>query len=46
VHRDGRTFLTQTTLGGRPGMRAAFSNWRTTSADVAVIHAALREALA
>lgn len=44
VHHDGRTFLTPTVLHGRPALRAAFSNWRTTAADVDLIFSALRAA--
>jgi glutamate/tyrosine decarboxylase-like PLP-dependent enzyme len=45
--RDGgEVFLTPTTLFGRPGMRAAISNWRTTvEADLPRVTAALREAV-
>lgn len=31
---DGRVFMTPTTYMGVPGIRAAFSNWRTEEADV------------
>ena len=41
---DGRLFLTPTLLHGRPALRLAVSNWRTTEADVAVTLQALREA--
>ncbi len=38
---SGETFLTPTLLDGVPGLRAAFSNWRTTPADVDRIAAAV-----
>lgn len=37
----GETFLTPTVYGGVPALRAAFSNWRTSEADVARVLAAL-----
>ncbi|MFD5465137.1 pyridoxal phosphate-dependent decarboxylase family protein [Kitasatospora sp. NPDC127059] len=43
---SGQAFLTPTRYAGRPALRAAFSNWRTTEADVrrtaAVLAAAVR----
>ena len=33
---DGRVFMTPTTYLGKPGIRAAFSNWRTEEKDVAI----------
>jgi hypothetical protein len=42
VSRTGDVALTPTTLGGVPGIRAAFSNWRTTADDVDLVWAALR----
>jgi glutamate/tyrosine decarboxylase-like PLP-dependent enzyme len=44
VREDGRAFLTGTVLDGQPGIRAAFSNWRTGEADVEETFAALVEA--
>ncbi|MFI7666757.1 pyridoxal phosphate-dependent decarboxylase family protein [Nocardia sp. NPDC049526] len=34
IAEGGETFLTPTVYDGIPGVRAAFSNWRTTDADV------------
>jgi glutamate/tyrosine decarboxylase-like PLP-dependent enzyme len=34
VAASGETFLTPTSYGGTPALRAAFSNWRTSAADV------------
>lgn len=41
VREDGRAFLTGTVLDGQPGIRAAFSNWRTEEGDVEETFAAL-----
>ena len=45
VAASGRAFLTPTVLHGRPAIRAAFSNWMTTVADVETVLAALEAAL-
>lgn len=42
---DGRVFLTPTNYKGIPGIRAAFSNWQTTTADVAICWAAMQDVL-
>lgn len=34
ITESGEAFLTPTVYGGVPALRAAFSNWRTTDADV------------
>ncbi|MFJ6982844.1 MULTISPECIES: pyridoxal phosphate-dependent decarboxylase family protein [unclassified Streptomyces] len=44
VAASGEAFLTPTVFGGVPGLRAAFSNWRTTDADVDRVLAALAAA--
>jgi glutamate/tyrosine decarboxylase-like PLP-dependent enzyme len=41
IAEDGTTFLTPTVYDGHPGLRAAFSNWRTTAADVERVFAVL-----
>ncbi|WP_370961816.1 aspartate aminotransferase family protein [Amycolatopsis sp. cg9] len=46
IAEDGTTFLTPTGYAGRPALRAAFSNWRTTPADVERVFAALERVAA
>ncbi|KOG42597.1 pyridoxal phosphate-dependent decarboxylase family protein [Streptomyces resistomycificus] len=41
VAASGETFLTPTVYAGVPGLRAAFSNWRTAEEDVERVLAAL-----
>ncbi len=36
LREDGRVFMTPTTYLGTPGIRAAFSNWRTQEIDVEI----------
>jgi glutamate/tyrosine decarboxylase-like PLP-dependent enzyme len=44
--RDGgQTFMTPTVYKGTTGLRAAFSNWRTTRGDVEAVWVAMQEAL-
>ncbi|MGP4017093.1 pyridoxal phosphate-dependent decarboxylase family protein [Saccharopolyspora sp. 5N708] len=42
VAESGEAFLTPTVYRGTPGLRAAFSNWRTTNSDVTRIVDILR----
>ena len=44
VTDSGEAFLTTTTYEGVPALRAAFSNWRTTRADVDRVAKALERA--
>jgi len=44
LREGGEVFLTPTVYAGRPAIRAAFSNWRTTGADVARAWSALLQA--
>jgi glutamate/tyrosine decarboxylase-like PLP-dependent enzyme len=46
IAEDGTTFLTPTVYDGRPALRAAFSNWQTTAADVDRVFAALERVAA
>ncbi|WNI15209.1 pyridoxal phosphate-dependent decarboxylase family protein [Actinacidiphila sp. ITFR-21] len=45
VTASGEAFLSPTVHAGRPALRAAFSNWRTTRADTARVLAALDAAV-
>ena len=44
LEADGRAFLTPTHYAGKPALRAAFSNWRTSAADLEIIREALLDA--
>ena len=44
VRDGGKLFITPTVLEGHWGLRAAFSNWRTTQADVERAWNALQDA--
>jgi glutamate/tyrosine decarboxylase-like PLP-dependent enzyme len=46
VATSGEAFLTPTVYGGTPGLRAAFSNWRTSEADGDRVLSAIEDALA
>ncbi|MFG2477701.1 pyridoxal phosphate-dependent decarboxylase family protein [Streptomyces fagopyri] len=46
VAATGETFVTPTSYRGVPALRAAFSNWRTTQADMERVLAAITEATA
>jgi glutamate/tyrosine decarboxylase-like PLP-dependent enzyme len=41
LQADGRAFVTGTVWNGRAAIRAAFDNWQTTAADVALLEAAV-----
>lgn len=43
IRDDGRTFFTPTNYKGVAAIRAAFSNWQTTEADVIIAFQALKE---
>ena len=42
LHEDGTAYLSPSMLDGRPMLRAALCNWRTTDADVEQTYAALK----
>jgi glutamate/tyrosine decarboxylase-like PLP-dependent enzyme len=44
VHAEGAAFFTSTNLGGVPGVRAAFSSWRTTQSDMEIAWQSLERA--
>lgn len=43
IRDDGRTFMTPTVYKGRPGIRAAVSNWQTQERDIVIAFNALEE---
>ena len=45
VRDEGKAFLTPTNYKGTPAIRAAFSNWRTTQADLELIWESLSRAV-
>lgn len=44
VNEDGSAFFTQTIYKGKPGMRAAISNWRTEEKDIEIAWEVLNKA--
>ncbi len=46
LHDGGLAFMMPTVVFGRPGARAAFSNWRTGDEDVAIVWRAMCDATA
>lgn len=45
LREDGRVLMTQTTYNGIPGIRAAFSNWRTEESDLDIAWQAMLDCL-
>jgi glutamate/tyrosine decarboxylase-like PLP-dependent enzyme len=43
IQADGRAFVTGTTWTGRAAIRAAFDNWRTSTADVGLLQDAVMD---
>ncbi len=43
IQLDGRAFVTGTVWNGHAAIRAAFDNWRTTTADVELLQAAVSD---
>jgi glutamate/tyrosine decarboxylase-like PLP-dependent enzyme len=41
MQADGRAFVTGTVWNGRAAIRAAFDNWQTSAADIALLEAAV-----
>lgn len=44
MNEDGRAFFTQTIYKGKPGIRAAISNWRTAEKDIEIAWEVLNNA--
>ena len=45
LQSDGRAFVTGTVWNGKAAIRAAFDNWSTTPADVAVLQSAIADVM-
>lgn len=45
LNQQGKVFMTPTVYQGVPAIRAAFSNWRTTTEDLTIIWEALTTAI-
>jgi glutamate/tyrosine decarboxylase-like PLP-dependent enzyme len=43
IQRDGRAFVTGTVWNGRAAIRAAFDNWQTSEADIAILQSAVND---